>query len=394
MLETTYTWYDAQTNGINIELEGDDVFDVLDLPFSFTYYETSFDWIAVSSNGWLSFANPTPYEYTPVSYPTTDSDYVHSFTPIWLDLQADSNVYYWSTADMVVIEFNDYNYLGGDSLGTFQVVLHRYGDIIFNYQSMSSVIYGTTGLNHGDGERYNAYPSSSLTDVASFSLLFTMDDNEDPSWLASPEDFTVEAGTNFMHSFQATDNIGIASYTVNDTSRFTVSSSGFLHNILPLPVGNYGIEIVATDYFNNSISAEVTVVVQDTTAPTIMNPTIYVLVEEGESLSLNLTSYDFSGIDSYSVNDTRFSISDNGIITNGSALLIGNYSLKVSITDIYGNTEILDVTVVVYGSPTQPPLQTLILTFGTIGGLGIILILVIKRRISRSGTGEPSFSIG
>jgi hypothetical protein len=163
---------------------------------------------------------------------------------------------------------------------------------------------------------------------------------------------------------------------------------------LPLPVGNYGIEIVATDYFNNSISAEVTVVVQDTTAPTIMNPTIYVLVEEGESLSLNLTSYDFSGIDSYSVNDTRFSISDNGIITNGSALLIGNYSLKVSITDIYGNTEILDVTVVVYGSPTQPPLQTLILTFGTIGGLGIILILVIKRRISRSGTGEPSFSIG
>lgn len=394
MSETTYKWFDAQTNGINIGLSGDDVYEILDLPFSFTYYDTVYDWIAVSSNGWFSFVNTHPYDFSPVSYPTTNPDYVYSLTPIWADLQAESNIYYWETANRVVVEFNDYNYLGGESIGTFQLVLYDYGDIVFNYQSMATVHYGTTGLNHGDGERYNAYSSTSLTSESEFSLLFTYGDDIAPSWLAYPEDFTVEAGLDFTHGFEVTDNTGIETCTVNDTTRFGMTSAGVLYNTEPLHVGDYGIEIVVTDYYDNSVSAEVTVMVRDTLAPTILESVTYVLIEAGTILDLNLTSYDFSGIDSYSVNDTRFAISDSGILTSISALAEGNYSIQVSVIDVYGNIGTLDIEIVAYESLAQSFLMTLILTFAPITIVGIVIILLIRRRMTRPGAIEPSYSIG
>jgi len=387
MSENVYTWYDAVANGINIGLSGDDTSEVLDLPFSFSYYDTAYDWIAVSSNGWLSFVNTNPYQYSPVSYPSTNPSYAYSLAPIWADLLAESNIYYWATSDRAVIEFYDYNYLGGESMGTFQVVLHQYGDIEFNYQSIATVHYGTTGLNHGDGDRYNSYPSTTLTGETTFSLLFTYGDNIDPVWLAEPVDFTVEAGQDFTHNFQVTDDSGISSFVVNDTARFSATIGGTLYNVEPLHVGDYGIEIVATDYYDNSISAEVTVMVRDTIAPTVLSPVSYVLVEAGTLVSLNLTSYDFSGVESYSVNDTRFEISETGILTSIGALPEGNYSVGVSVTDIYGNNATLDIMLVVYESPTQTSLMIIILTFGSISVIGIVIILVIRKRMSGAGRG-------
>jgi hypothetical protein len=239
------------------------------------------------------------------------------------------------------------------------------------------------------------YPSPSLTGESEFSLLFTYGDDIAPSWLTEPEDFTVEAGMEFTHGFHATDNTGIASCTVNDTTQFGMTVAGVLYNIEPLHVGDYGIEIVVTDYYDNSISAEVTVMVRDTLAPTILDPISYVSIELGSYLNLNLTSYDFSGVDSYSVNDTRFSISEFGILTSNSALTQGNYSIQVSVTDIYGNIETLDIKVVAYVSPTQSAfLMTLLLTFGPISIVGIVIILLIRRRMSNSGGNEPSYLIG
>ena len=228
-----------------------------------------------------------------------------------------------------------------------------------------------------------------------FSLRFTLGDDQPPQWLTAPVDFIVEAGQDFTHDFHIVDNTGIASFVVNDTTNFMTTTSGFLYNRNPLHVGDYGIEVIATDYYDNSVSAELTVMVRDTTGPTILDPVEYALIEAGTILNLNLTAYDFSGVDSYQVNDTRFTISESGILTSIGALAEGNYSIRVSVMDIYGNNETLDIEVVAYVTPAQNFIMTLLMTFGPITIVGIVIILIIRRRMSgASGPATPSYSIG
>ncbi|GAG86658.1 unnamed protein product, partial [marine sediment metagenome] len=78
----------------------------------------------------------------------------------------------WETSDWFVVQFDNYNYLGGTSAGTFQVVFHRSGQLSFNYLSTGSSLYGTVGLNHGDGIHYNSYPIVDLAGESAFGLQF------------------------------------------------------------------------------------------------------------------------------------------------------------------------------------------------------------------------------
>ncbi|MFX1369126.1 MAG: CARDB domain-containing protein, partial [Promethearchaeota archaeon] len=144
----------------------------LDLPFSFAYYDDSFDRIYIGSNGWLSFTNTAPWQYSPVPYPTSDPAYGYALAPFWADLWAESNIYAWVTAERVVIQYDDYYYLNGQLLGTFQMVLHEAGIIEFNYLTMESPYYGTVGLNHGNGYHYNSIPYSDLTGATNYGLVF------------------------------------------------------------------------------------------------------------------------------------------------------------------------------------------------------------------------------
>ncbi|MGY5873937.1 MAG: CARDB domain-containing protein, partial [Candidatus Thorarchaeota archaeon] len=384
MTEDTFTWYDAEVNGVNIGLSGDDESEILALPFDFTFYDTSYDWIAVSSNGWLSFVNNDPREYMPVPYPSSDASYAYSLAPIWADLLADSNIYYWATSDRAVIEFNDYCFLGGDLLGTFQVVLHASGTIEFNYLSMENVFYGTVGLNHGDGVHYNSYSYSDLSHEDNFGLSFSYTDEYAPVWVETPDDFVVEAGEMFDHNFEVYDENGIAAFTVNNTEHFSLTTGGLLSNRVPLHVGNYGINITATDPSDNSVSACLTVMVRDTVAPSISDPVTHFQIETGTPLSVNLTFYDFSGVASYEVNDTRFAIDEDGLLTNAVVLPIGNYSIEVSVTDVHGNTATIAITVAIYQSSNQAFLFYAILTFSSVAIGGLIIILILRRRLGGS----------
>ena len=54
-----FQWYDAVNNGFNLGFYGDDAYTSLQLPFSFGFYDTSFNTIYISSNGWFSFTDRT-----------------------------------------------------------------------------------------------------------------------------------------------------------------------------------------------------------------------------------------------------------------------------------------------------------------------------------------------
>ncbi|MCG3220366.1 MAG: S8 family serine peptidase, partial [Candidatus Heimdallarchaeota archaeon] len=186
MYPYAYNWFDARTNGYNLGVYGDDTYGSVDLPFTFEFYEQNFDTVYISSNGWMSFTETTPYEYWNPEFPSDSFGYV--IAPFWDDLQATDNIYVWETADFVVIEFYNYSYLGSELIGNFEVILNRTGEIIFQYDYVIYDSGATIGLNYGlDMYYYTAY-TNGLTAVDDFALLFTTErpDHELIVYLEAP----------------------------------------------------------------------------------------------------------------------------------------------------------------------------------------------------------------
>ena len=170
MFDYPYHWYNAYAYGDNLYLEGDDTYASVSLPFSFYFYDRSFSTVYVSSNGWLSFMDSTPYD----TYGNIPSEYnYHAIAPFWFDLEANNTIYVWKTPEYVVIEYHNYKYLGGDDAGTFEVVLLKNGDILFLYESIEYDYGATVGLNYGFiTDFYNVY-TDGLDGAYHFGLIFT-----------------------------------------------------------------------------------------------------------------------------------------------------------------------------------------------------------------------------
>jgi len=102
--------------------------------------------------------------------------------------------------------------------------------------------------------------------VLIFSIIPVLDITP-PAWAPTPANQTVEFGTVFSYDVNATDHTAI-SYTVNDTTNFSINSStGLITNNTTLNPGTYYLNITATDTSSNSNSSNIRITVQDTTAP-------------------------------------------------------------------------------------------------------------------------------
>jgi len=174
----TYQWLDA-TLGVRATLAGqDDGYQLFALPFNFTFYNETFDFIYVCTNGFASF---TPiFQYSNVPFPT--STYYYMIAPFWDDLRAETpcNIFVrnMTAPNRVVIEWQDYYTLGGTLVGTFEIVLFESGDIIFNYDYLNYALSYTCGLNFGPDTRYFSAYSLLNTSMDNFSILFTKQENK------------------------------------------------------------------------------------------------------------------------------------------------------------------------------------------------------------------------
>jgi len=184
-----------------------------------------------------------------------------------------------------------------------------------------------------------------------------------PSWMITPDDHTLEYGEPFETLIAAVDNVGIATWTLNDTIHFSLDSSDFnkgstarIYNSTFLTPRDYGLNITVYDSSSNRLSAIFTVSVkpqiQDTTPPEwIVAPTDQT-ISFGEFLVLQLAVWDESGIDYWWSNDTtHFVVNEFGLIRNNTVLLSGIYSLNVTVSDTYGNSVSAVFTITV----TPPP---------------------------------------
>ena len=157
----TYNWITQTTNEItwtnaltaNGGALADDDFSILTIPFNFSFYGTPYTSAYVSSNGWLSFTDPSALtaaqHRVPVTIPAAGG--LENFIAgAWKDLDmnpanyADTHVYYGGDATQFVITFwHAHNYTAVPVLTdyvTFQIILKPDGSVKLQYNDAESTL--------------------------------------------------------------------------------------------------------------------------------------------------------------------------------------------------------------------------------------------------------------
>ncbi|MGY5873672.1 MAG: NosD domain-containing protein, partial [Candidatus Thorarchaeota archaeon] len=236
-----------------------------------------------------------------------------------------------------IVEYNDifsYNLDATDISGlgvwwindTVNFAIDQEGTII-NVTSLSVATYGIM-----------VYVSDSLGNILNNAFQVRIQDTTPPDWIETPEDQFVEYGDTYVCDFNATDLSGIDDWWVDDTIRFTIDYAGRIRTVTILEPGIYGLQVWVSDIYGNELTVTFDVEIADTTPPEWIDDPIDQFLEFGESLSYRLEATDLSSINDWALNDTeRFTISNNGLITNVASLEAGHYGLQVSVSDPYGN---------------------------------------------------------
>jgi hypothetical protein len=121
-------------------------------------------------------------------------------------------------------------------------------------------------------------------------------------------------------------------------------------------------------------------------------PLINHTIDYGEDFSHALSADDYSGLDTWWVNDTwKFSVDDEGVVTNTVRLQVGDYGVEVYVNDTFGNVlsgafnvEVLplpiDTTTLPSTSTGPNPLNPLVITlYGAAGVAWFVAVLFIFR---------------
>ena len=222
---------------------------------------------------------------------------------------------------------------------------------------------------------------------ASAFLIITCEDTTSPEWIETPDNLVNEYGSPISYKLNVTDLSGLAQWWINDTLHFAIDSSGVLTNI-GFSIGNFGIQVWVNDTQGNILTGEFSILVRDTTPPSwLLLPTDQE-ISQSEPLDYQLSVTDLSGIAEFAINDTvHFSITSQGRITSIGLPETGEYGIRVTVFDIFGNSVSAEFTVVIHPSttPIPPPdlLSSFILVFSGAAATLVIITVVniyLKKR--------------
>ncbi len=128
-------------------------------------------------------------------------------------------------------------------------------------------------------------------------------DNTAPTWSPTPTDQAVDANVSFSYDVDASDNVAVDSYSINDTTNFAiVASTGVITNATVLGVGVYSLNISVNDTSNNTIGQVILVTVAvyvapaPTPAPSWTSPSVVVTVGLGETVYVTTIKAGDTGI--------------------------------------------------------------------------------------------------
>ena len=221
----------------------------------------------------------------------------------------------------------------------------------FNIDAVTGVITNASVLELGEyflNISVNDTSGNILSEVITITVL---PDSVAPTWVTIPVDQTIPEGIAFTYDIDATDNVAIAQYFINDTSNFNIDAvTGVITNAVVLEVRQYFLNISVNDTSGNILSEIITITVeQDLEAPEWVTTPVDQTIPEGIAFTYDIDATDNVAIDHYSISDTvNFSIEPNtGMITNATVLQPGNYTLTITVTDVNGNELNETITVIV-----------------------------------------------
>ncbi len=194
-----YSWIEINVTGTNMTSisNEDDDYQVLDIfaedGWNFTFYETNYSKIYVSSNGWMSFTNKGDTEDWLYGIPSQNSENIDCIALLCEDLNLDDfdfgggDVFYnfSGTAPnryLVIEYYQAYDYSNEELVGDFEVILYENGTIKFQYKTVNDLdrFEPIIGLDHGDMTNYNLYDATlPLTSIA---ILFVFNELKDVNY--------------------------------------------------------------------------------------------------------------------------------------------------------------------------------------------------------------------
>ncbi|UCG02214.1 MAG: hypothetical protein JSW11_21810 [Candidatus Heimdallarchaeota archaeon] len=251
MNEIPFSWININTTGTHLVL-GDDSYQNISLPFTFPFYNETFDSVLVSSNGFLTFFKTDLYPSTFGTIPQTQYKFLIAL--FWTDLNPDDSyggggVYYQSFGTYCVIQ---YEYMStccnGDLAGDFEVILHSSGLIQMFYTNMA-IASGTIGVDKGDNENYTAYSLISPVDAVGIEFFL-------PGVVITSPHFYLEEDIEYTIKWSPMGVLDVIHYEilVNDISQGTTTD---LNMTIPVSSpSNYNITVVLyTDlsYYSDQI---------------------------------------------------------------------------------------------------------------------------------------------
>ncbi|MGY5881433.1 MAG: right-handed parallel beta-helix repeat-containing protein [Candidatus Thorarchaeota archaeon] len=120
--------------------------------------------------------------------------------------------------------------------------------------------------------------SDSLGHTLQDSLTVEVVDTTPPTWLFQEYEFNILSSDNFDILLEVEDLSDIVEYSLNDTIHFSVTSDGRLQSSGLLGQGVYVVEVTATDYYDNSASITLTIIVTDSVTGYLIITGIVVVV--------------------------------------------------------------------------------------------------------------------
>ena len=146
-----FSWVDITTIGTRLPLSGDDqISNPIAMGISFPFYGATYGTVYVSTNGTLSFSDPSP-SYTNQPLPSQGGP-ANLVAPLWddLDFGASSRAYVHSDGSRFIVSWVGVPHYSTGGPYTFQAILYPTGEIRFQYLSVATPTdQSTVGIQNG-----------------------------------------------------------------------------------------------------------------------------------------------------------------------------------------------------------------------------------------------------
>ena len=163
-------------------LHDDAVVRDLVLPFSFPFYYSMYDTLAVGVNGFLSLQGSNLRSYVgarPTPFPCVLQPHA-TLAPFWADLVVGAGgIYFHATADSAVVEWHGLTDVGGQGPYTLQARLYPSGEIRFIWRALPAILPDEWIVGMGDARGLDGWTLASAPHAGE-GLLIRRPANESP----------------------------------------------------------------------------------------------------------------------------------------------------------------------------------------------------------------------